>query len=582
MTASLRQRLVAARDIGLAIAAPFRLTHEAGDRHPANRYLRDPRVRVAAFLIVLGVLAACVDAGAIRFVAWTDFVFSHDRVPWLLTAYGVGVTAVHIAPDTWRLALLLALSLATACAFSVAFTALSIAYFAVLYAVLFARVHRLWKLSFLVATYVAWAVACNVAWHADWLADNATVLLFGYVFAMSYTFRVVYFYHDRKQRDFARVPFASYLLYMMIAPYFVILPYMLSIPRFDQFQRSLQQRDAAVESSGVRYLAAGLALALAATAVFHTVDIRGAFDHAVQERAWGTIAALALLRYPGWTVLAIVGTAYVLTGLLRGLGIDVEPPFDRPLRSTSVLDWWRRWNTHFRRFLVDLYFYPVVFRWRRKAPYLGIVLGCAAVFLFGSTVFHWLTRRYFTLGSHREIYWTIIAENSVFFAFVAVALCLEKRRLGRRVAPVPPPRLDDPATPIGQWLRHRLGMAGRVLTTYVLVFVGVVGIGRTAGYFANERPMEQIEARMNDARAADTATAGRWAAADVDQLRALVARRPRDARRRVALALAIALTGTDDRAARRELAISRAVSWPRSTRMWIRQLEVEEILDDTQ
>jgi D-alanyl-lipoteichoic acid acyltransferase DltB (MBOAT superfamily) len=65
-------------------------------------------------------------------------------------------------------------------------------------------------------------------------------------------------------------------------------------------------------------------------------------------------------------LLIALSIASILVGMVRVLGIDLGPSFDQPLRSASVLEWWRRWNTHFRDLLVELFYYPVVMRLRRR------------------------------------------------------------------------------------------------------------------------------------------------------------------------------------------------------------------------
>lgn len=512
---------------------------------------RAPRwLVVAAALAVLGVLAA---RGTISLLAWTDRVFPLARLPLVLGLYFAGWLAIDRAAAHHRRWLLLATSVALAAAFSVPFLILAAGWIALYHRVLYAGVAARWKLGFVVATFAAWLIACDVPLAPGFHAAHPVVMLWGYVFAVSWTFRIAWVFHQAHLEGYLRPPLADFLLYFLFAPFFIVLPYMFAIPRFDRFRASLVRHDPDVEWSGVRTLALSMLVVVglhAATAVW---DPRFALEALLRDGRYLAAAPIGLLYYPGQAVVEAVGNAGILLGLVRILGIDLGPSFDRPLAARSVTEWWRRWNTHFRDLLVDLCWYPVLLRLRRKNPYLGIWAGCAAVFLVGSVGFHWLGKHYFQHGTPHRLPIGVFCESVAMTVVVGVALSRETWRKRRRLAPAP---------------AGIVRVAAQRLATYALVFASVIGVGRGAQYWFEVRPFERLQPAW--ARARVLAAIGRAVeaeaavAADVPALIALVDQAPLDALRQSQLAFALALPSPrqDLVAAAEHLALARVYVRP--------------------
>lgn len=539
----MRGLLLSVRAVGAACAAPFRIVHAEGQVHPLNGWLAASFWRrFLALACLLLALEIMVRFGVTDLLAWTERVFPTSRYRWLFAGFLATYLGVHVLDDRYRRSVLMVSSLAAMISFSWRFAFGSLVFFLAYYVIVFASVHRWVKLGFLLAVFAGLIVVSNLLWFPELLTRHPWILLLTYTFAVSYTFRIFYFYHEARLRKFQRVPFGDFLLYFIFAPYFVIVPYMFAIPRYSTFAKGLQARDSKVEAGGVRYLMAGAALALAFFALARVYDPRTEFIAHLRAEAWLHAVAIGVLYYPITIVLSALGVAYILVGMLQVMGIDVSPAFHRPLTSTSIHDWWRRWNIHFRDFLVDIFFYPLMIRWRRRNPYLTIVVGCVSVFIVGSTFFHWIAKYYFAVNSHANVYWSIVVENSLMCVAVAVGLCLEKRRILRRPArsPTKPPQLEDPGTPVGVWFRHRLARWGQRAATYLLLLSIVVFAGYGATFAAYYQRHDRIKPRLVEAMA--LADAGRpddaaaVIAADLPHLQALARMRPRDAALRLELA----------------------------------------------
>lgn len=403
-------------------------------------------VRTALVLAsLLGVLLVLRAGGVTPLLAWTFPVITDAKYPLLFGSYFVTWWFARGATGDARKNILLGGSIATALIFDATFLALSLIWICGLHALL-SRLRI--AVGYVVATYVLAVVACN----KDWFVVDPHVARWGYLLAVSYTFRVAWLLHQMRMHRGERVELEDVVLYFVFAPFFVIVPYMIAIPRFDRFRAGLDRHDLAVERSGIRMIAHGIVLAGAMMVVR---DVYGPSAAGLASLARGDYAlgfVHGFFSYMLEHLLIALSIASILVGMVRVLGIDLGPSFDQPLRSASVLEWWRRWNTHFRDLLVELFYLPVVMRLRRRRK-LAVVLGCMSVFLVGSTLFH-IPNHVFKNGLSFPI--GVFSESVVMTALVAVSLV----------------RNHEPK-PAGHVRR-----IARVAFTLVLVYVTVVIIGR--------------------------------------------------------------------------------------------------------
>jgi D-alanyl-lipoteichoic acid acyltransferase DltB (MBOAT superfamily) len=393
---------------------------------------------------LLGALLFAKQLGVTDLLAWTERLFPSSLYPALFTGYFGTWLLVVFAPRARRLGLL-AGSLACAAIMDAGFLALSIPWIGGLHAVLFSRARRrvMFATAYVVASYVL----------AAFFIDRNT----GYIFGAAYAFRAAWLLHEVHVKRTPALPFADVFLYFVFAPFFVIVPYMLAIPRCDRFRAGLDAHDVAVERSGMKLIAWGLVLAVAHYIVVHTYDARTLGAISAREGAYALALVQGFYSYFVGSLLLGCSMAAIVVGMVRVLGIDLGSSMNAPLAAKSITDWWRRWNTHFRDLLVDLFYYPVVMRLRRRKR-LAMVLGCASVFLVGSSLFHW-PKHFFRSGS----WWPLgaMAENVVMFAMVAIAMLVEAKRPVKR--------------------RTVLGVAATLVMVYVAVVV--VGYGVAALQF---------------------------------------------------------------------------------------------------
>lgn len=510
---------------------------------PLHRVPRELQVG----LVLVG-LAFLGERGSVPLLAWTDRILPISHVPLLLGLYFAGWVIQRRVAARHRPPVLLAASAVLAAAFSVPFLVLVSTWLVGYHRVLHARVARGWKLAFVVATYAAWIVACCVPLAPRLHAAHPLIGVWGYVFAVSFTFRIAWVFHQAELEGGPPAPLRDFLLYFLFAPFFVVLPYMFAIPRFDRFRAGLARLDPAIEASGLRLLAVSVLLAAGVHEAVARFSPKLALAGELRAGHLLTAVPLGLLYYPGQAVAEAVANAGILIGLVRLVGIDLPPSFDRPLASRSLLEWWRRWNVHFRDLLVALCWYPVTLRLRRR-PYLGLWAGCVSVFLVGSVLFHWVAKHYFRYGTPWRLPVGIFWECVAMTVLVGLALTRETWRARRGITP-------PPAGPVR--------VAAQRLGTYALVFASVVLVGDGAQYVADVRPFERLQPALERARALASGghlgDASAALATCLPALADLVDEEPLDPVRQSQLAFALALPSDaqDLRAADEHLALARA------------------------
>ena len=496
--------------------------------------------RAAAVAVTLAALSALGVAGAPALRGWVALLFPADRYPILFALFFACWLAAERAPAAARPWVLVAGAAVQGLAFDPALFVVMALWVLLFHRVLTWRAHGAFKVGFLVATVLAWAVLCDARAVPG---RDPFFMRGGYLFATGFFLQALRVLVDARAGGWPAIRRVELLGYFLIAPFWIVVPYMLAILPLETVRRGLAARDPATVDHGLRTLAIATAATAALFALTSWVcDPRALYVDVLRRGDLLLLLPAGLLYYPVLQVASAFCAAGILLGLLRLLGIAAPAFIDRPLVAETVNDWWRRWNIPLRQLLLDLFWYPVLFRIRRR-PRLAILAGCAAVFLVGSPLLHW-PKRYFNAGSPLSLPVGLAAESLVMAVLVAAVLLRERRK---------PRRTQHPAA---VWARR--------LATWTLVFLSVSVAGQGADYLVYARPLERAAPVV--ARAAALAESGhpREAAALLTpdvladlEWSAEVA--PRSAKRRADLATARALTG-DRPAAAADLALARRLA----------------------
>lgn len=155
--------------------------------------------------------------------------------------------------------------------------------------------------------------------------------------------------------------------------------------------------------------------------------------------------------------LNVAGQVHVAVGMMRVLGFDIPPGMDRPYQSRNFLDFWKRWNTYYRDFLLTLAYYPVVMA-LKKRPFLAITLAGSCTFLLSGFT-HAL------INSMRDpATWSwrgFLAMHKVFLAQGFLVILWMHMALSKRRSPLAATAAGE--TPRGTW--DKVSMAVSVALT---------------------------------------------------------------------------------------------------------------------
>jgi hypothetical protein len=98
---------------------------------------------------------------------------------------------------------------------------------------------------------------------------------------------------------------------------------------------------------------------------------------------WSSIY-LELIR----NTLSLAVNGHIVVGCLRLLGFNVFRNTYKPLLSSSVVEFWNRFNFYFKELLVEFFFYPAYLRMTSLNPALRLFVAVFAAAFLGNMYFH--------------------------------------------------------------------------------------------------------------------------------------------------------------------------------------------------
>lgn len=154
--------------------------------------------------------------------------------------------------------------------------------------------------------------------------------------------------------------------------YFLGLPWLIAeaaTPSFRVFVRSQWNRSEAVADGKTIARSLGFG-SLAFTALLmlgYSPAVRVLFPNcdltlATPAMVWGKLITMFVVQY-----VFLIVTQQTSIGVARMFGYGLKDNYDEPWRARNVVDFWRRWNVHWRDFLVTAVFYPTLLSLARRS-----------------------------------------------------------------------------------------------------------------------------------------------------------------------------------------------------------------------
>jgi len=324
------------------------------------------------------VLAALYGLGNAHLLGIFSGTFALElwRLPSVLVIFFVTAAAGAVMPGK-RAAIVLAASLLQLFVlFSPLQAAGSLAIWSAFYFVIHARIRWWARAAILLPLYAAPFLVARTYPQSRLLG----ILITAHVAPFFLLRSVLYAYEATIKRERMRgAGYARFLLYLIAPPFTSVnMPPVgfLALHRGFRSEASpaLMRKGLSQMALGSLYIAAaGIAVRLGL--VPPAADLVLAAD----ELNVVTVLAATHLRLARF-FLVLVGQFHVGVGMMRVLGFDIPAGSDRPYLSRSVLDFWRRWNTYFRDFLLTLAYYPTALAMKRR-PYVAVAVAGTMVFL---------------------------------------------------------------------------------------------------------------------------------------------------------------------------------------------------------
>lgn len=123
----------------------------------------------------------------------------------------------------------------------------------------------------------------------------------------------------------------------------------------------------------------------------------------------------AIINYS--LILRLSGIFYFAVGLLCMFGLNLPQVFDNYFLATSFVDLWRRINIYWRDFILKVFFYPIMFRYKKKIKKNLLAITMMTVF-----VITWMLHSYQLFWITGEIAFKIT--DAVFWLTIGACITL--------------------------------------------------------------------------------------------------------------------------------------------------------------
>ena len=175
-----------------------------------------------------------------------------------------------------------------------------------------------------------------------------------------FTFQQIIYLVDTSRGDTEKYNFLHYALFVSFFPQLIAGPIVHHKEMFPQFmRRTLFRLKAKHLAVGMTIFAIGLfkKVVLADSIAVYAAPIFNAADAGIPLKffdAWAGALAYSFQLYFDFS-----GYSDMAIGLARMFGVHLPINFNSPYKSTSIIDFWRRWHITLSRFLRDYLYIPL-------------------------------------------------------------------------------------------------------------------------------------------------------------------------------------------------------------------------------
>lgn len=272
-------------------------------------------------------------------------------------------------------------------------------------------VNYTWRILLIAIVFTAMAIL-----RFDLFYAPRAALIVPYLASM-FMFRIIGYLYDHKNNAVNASPLQRvnyFFLFPNIA--FLLFP----IVDFKTSQKTYYTLpDTEMWQKGVRWMLRGVSHLLAYKAVTSLWGLPGAGVHDLPSLLYYCFSNYFM-------ILRLSGIFHLAVGLLCLFGYNLHPVFNNYFLATSFTNLWRRINVYWREFMMKVFFYPLIFKIKKRTEKYALPLTMICMF-FLTWVLHnyqyvWL-RGYAKLAAPDILFWMILG------ICITINAVIEERRL---------------------------------------------------------------------------------------------------------------------------------------------------------
>ncbi len=226
--------------------------------------------------------------------------------------------------------------------------------------------------------------------------------------ASMFMFRIILYLYEQKYNPVS-VSFWQRLNYFFLFPnscflFFPIVDFKTSVKTYYSIP------DNELWQKGIRWILRGVFHIIGYRIIYHyvfissteVIDLTTLFQHMFSSYA---------------LILRLSGLFHFIIGLLCMFGFNLPPAFNNYFLATGFVDLWRRINIYWREFMLKIFFYPVLFKIRKRIPKYALPVAMICVFIVT-----WLLHNY-------QFFWLrgnlkIVATDIVFWLTLGACITI--------------------------------------------------------------------------------------------------------------------------------------------------------------
>jgi D-alanyl-lipoteichoic acid acyltransferase DltB (MBOAT superfamily) len=266
--------------------------------------------------------------------------------------------------------------------------------------------------------------------------------------ASMFMFRLIIYLYEVKHGMLPATIFQR-IVYFFLFPnicflFFPIIDYKTYIKTY------YDKQDDEIWQKGIRWMLRGVVHIIAYRILYYYVVIS-------PNEVTGMVSALRYILSSYALILRLSGLFHLIIGMLCMFGLNLPQAFNNYFLATGFTDLWRRINIYWREFILKIFFYPLMFKLKKKlkSNVLQITIMSSFIITWALHAYQWFwIRGYYVFNPLDIIFWIVLGIG------ITISSTIQEKRLQS------PPKENSNSRLI--YFSHMLKMIGMILFMSVM------------------------------------------------------------------------------------------------------------------